>query len=184
MRSATIEARSSADCILATRLSRVSAKACVGMRSSRRAGISFSGGSDIRARYRTQRTKQELTRSPNSYFASNNGRSRRKAPVADRGLDASIGRRAGLGRTAGTGGIADLQRRHGVPRVRLLRRWLTGRRLQRALLCSPRNRVSFSIRSIFRNRSRAFIAGTRRSLKSASIAMRRRVEAIGLARLD
>jgi hypothetical protein len=86
MRSATIEARSSADCILATRLSRVSAKACVGMRSSRRAGISFSGGSDIRARYRTQRTKQELTRSPNSYFASNNGRSRRKAPVADRGL--------------------------------------------------------------------------------------------------
>jgi hypothetical protein len=38
-------------------------------------------------------------------------------------VDASIGRKAGLGRTAGTGGIADVQGRRGVPRVRLMRKF-------------------------------------------------------------
>lgn len=49
IRSATMEAVSSAACAFAKRLSRVSAKASVAMRSSRRAGISFSGASDMPA---------------------------------------------------------------------------------------------------------------------------------------
>ena len=56
------------------------------MRSSRRAGMSFSG----KVRHPTtiialnERNKNQS--SPIGYFASNNGRSRREARVADRGL--------------------------------------------------------------------------------------------------